>query len=316
MPGYKTIVVDTQRMADSIDRVTDGVQTTSDTLQGTTVAVVAMSNEVCRAEEQAARQVSQKVSSGFHGLISVQIAQKKVMSFSEVSSKSQLLAHFNRRLGMIRKQLHGDFLRITKRYAKILGSLNDALKNRVHNLDAPAMDVAENSFQTMLNRVFATGVPTVLLDQDIQQLRSMIMLAKCKDDCTRTVYESKNIIADIRKLRSDMAECLREVPLQNSRRYLMPVVLIEKSDLNMADLKNVSIEAGSLPEQTRLYKKINASVENNGDQLVWQNSEQTVSLVRNKILKIASDANLDARTGEVLRGLLEKSSWQVLEGAK
>lgn len=316
MPGYKRIVVDTQQMADSIDRVTDGVEVTADTLKGTTVAVVAMANEVCQAEEEAAQQVSQKVSSGFHGLISVQIAQKKVLCFSEVCSKCQVLAHFQRRLGMIRKQLQGDFQRITKRYSRILNSLNEALKNRVQNLDAPAMSVSDQEFQAILNRVLAIAAPITVVDQDIQQLKAMIMLVKCKDDCQRTVREIKEIVANIRALRSDMAECFLDNQLQAPKRYLMPVVIVEKDDLNMADFKSRSIVVGALPPQVSLFKKINVYLENEGDSLVWKDADKFSAIVRNKIMKIASDRNLDPRTAEIMRGLLERSSWKILEDVK
>jgi len=128
--------VDTTPMANSVDSA-------SRRINGVTGAVTAMQAAVIATERQASKTICDNVDNGFFMLIKSQISQKAVAAFTEMESKQLSLLQLAKALDGVKRQMENDFHMITKRYAKLFGSLNKALETRVKELDRPAMHLAD-----------------------------------------------------------------------------------------------------------------------------------------------------------------------------
>lgn len=313
MPGHRDIIIDTTELADKLDDVCRSVDETSSEVSGTTSSVEKMAAMVCTAEAAAAESVSRNVTSGFRNLIAVQMAQRKIECQAEVQAKCLLLKSFNDMLAQLSKQLQGDYERITKRYAKILQQLGDALKTRIYNLDAPAAEVADQGYNEMINRTLSNGAAAVMVDQDIQPLSSMIATARCKDDCRKSMERLKAMVLDIRHLRDDLDKAVRDIPLESSCRRSLPVIIFEHDDLNVADYHKTEIRIGEREEQKRLSKFVESEYARRSENFSWRDGGADSAAVSDRILGLASQADLDDRRRGIIRDLVQRSRWQELE---
>jgi len=128
--------VDTTPMADSVDSA-------SRQLNGVTGAVTAMQAAVIATERQASKTICENVDNGFFMLIKSQLSQKAVAAYTEMESKQIALLQLAKALEGVKRQMENDFQMITRRYAKLFGSLNKALETRIKELDRPAMQLAD-----------------------------------------------------------------------------------------------------------------------------------------------------------------------------
>jgi len=128
--------VDTTPMAQSVDSA-------SRRLNNVTGAVTAMQAAVIACEIEASNKICRNVDIGFFELTKSQISQKAVVAENEMESKKITLLQLLKALDGIKRQMENDFHMITKRYAKLFGSLNKALENRIKELDRPATQLAD-----------------------------------------------------------------------------------------------------------------------------------------------------------------------------
>ena len=316
MPGRMDIVVDTRELASSLNDVSSGVQQTTSAVSQTSSSVKAMTAAVCAAEAAAAASVSKNVTSGFRGLIAVQMAQRKIECLAEVQSKCLLLNSFNETLGRLCKQLQGDYERITKRYSKILQQLGDALRSRVYNLDAPAAEIADQGYREMISRTLSNGAASVLFDQDVVPLSSMIAMARCKDDCRKSMEKLKTMVIDIRTLRSDLEKSVRDVSVDSCCRRSIPVIIIEHDDLNVAEYRKTEIRIGDREEQSRLLKFAEAEYARQADNFQWQDRGRDAAAISSRVVGLADAADIDDRLRGIIKDLVGRSRWQELEAIK
>lgn len=312
MPGNGTIVVDTARMASSMDRITSAVSTTSNAVSKTTSAVVAMSQAVCLAETEAANAVCKKVTNGFHGLITAQLAQRKIECAAEVQSKFQVMAHFSLMLGKTEKQLNDDFQRISRRYGKIITSLNEALKKRIYDLDAPAAEVADQNFSMIMNRIMACGIPAILLDQETQPAANCTVVGHCKETCNKALDKLKRIADTFALLRENMRATICPRVISEVQQRKMPVVIMECEDLSLADFRRTSLTVGDAVYQSRLKNSITAAYEEKASQLNWKYDGSAANVIKNKVKQLMAKAKLDPRKQQLINNMLAEAKWQNL----
>lgn len=313
MPGHRDIVIDTSELAEKLDDVSSSVNETSSEVSRTNSSVKKMAAMVCAAETAAAESVSKNVTSGFRGLIAVQMAQRKIECHSEIQAKCLLLKSFNDMLAQLSKQLQGDYERITKRYSKILTQLGDALKTRIYNLDAPAADVADMGYREMITRTMSNGAAVVMVDQDVQPLSSMIATVRCKDDCRKSMERLKTMVVDIRQLRDDLNKAVRDIPLDSSCRRNLPVIFFEHDDLNVTDYRKTEIELGEREEQKRLAKFVESEYARQSENFSWRDGGADSAAVADRILGLTSQADLDDRRRGIIKDLVKRCRWQELE---
>jgi hypothetical protein len=334
MSGNGRIIVDTSKMADALDLVRNGVSKTTDAVgstnrevsrttravDGTTSAVCetkfavnAMMAAVVAAEADAAQRVSKNVSTGFLGLISSQLMQKKIEAQTVMQSKCQVLGHFNRQLGRIKTQLENDYQRITARYSKIITQLNENLKSRIYQLDAPAAEVSDEGYLAIDKRLLVSAAPVPLVEQDVLSLSTQVCVTRCKDSCSRALPEVKKFVVQLKKLKKIMDSSVRPVKRDSTGRLSMPVVVIEAEDINVASAKKMDVILGNKEVQTSQANRIRANFDEVKNALKWRTSGSSRDVIVNKINNLADNQGLSERTRNVLQNLVDSSFWQEME---
>lgn len=334
MSGRGHITVDTSRMADALDLVRSGVSETATAVGSTTQAVGRtiravggttnavgetrsavndMMAAVVAAERAAARSVSKNVSTGFLGLISSQLMQKKIEAQTVMQSKCQVLGHYNRQLGRIKAQLDNDYQRITARYSKIIAQLNENLKGRIYQLDAPAAEVSDEGYHTLDKRVLVSAAPIPLFEQDILSLSNQVCVTRCKDSCFKALPEVKNFVIQLKKLKKIMDSSVRPVKRDLTGRISMPIVVMEAEDPNVAGTKKMDIVLGDREEQTSHANRIRANFDEVKSVLKWRTSGSSRDVIVKKINDLADRQGVSDRARKVLQSLVDSSFWQEME---
>jgi len=334
MSGRGHITVDTSRMADALDLVRSGVSKTADAVGSTTRAVTQTIKEVggttsavgetrsavnemmmsvVAAETAAAQRVSKNVTTGFLGLISSQLMQKKIEAQTVMQSKCQVLGHYNRQLERLKAQLENDFKRISNRYAKIIGQLNENLKSRVYQLDAPAAEVSDEGYLALDKRVLVSAAPIPLFEQDVLALSNQVAVTRCKDSCSRVLPEVKNFVIQLKKLKRIMDSSIRSVKCATTGRLSMPVVIMEAEDLNVVGTKKLEIVFGDRDEQKGQANRIRANFDEVKGALKWRTPGSSRDIIVKKISNLADKQGVSERTHKVLQELVESSFWQEME---
>ncbi len=334
MSGHGHITVDTSRMADALDLVRGGVSRTTEAVGSTTRAVRQTIDEVegtkqavgetqgavnkmmasvVAAETEAAHRVSKNVSTGFLGLISAQLMQKKIQAQTVMQAKCQVLGHLKYQLGRLKAQLENDFQRITARYAKIIAQLNENLRSRIYQLDAPAAEVSDEGYRALDKRVLVSGAPIPLFEQDVLSLSNQVSVTRCKDSCSKALPEVKNFVVQLKKLKKVMDSSVRPVKRDATGRISMPVVVMESEDPNVLGTKKIDVVFGDRDEQKSQSGRIRASFDESKGSLKWRTSGSSRDVVVKKIGDLAERQGVPERTRKVLQKLVDSSFWQEME---
>ena len=150
------IHVSTQPMADKIDVVSDKVDMT-------TGAVAAMETAVIAQEKSSTEQICDKLDVGFFNVVISQIAQKLANENAKTRALAIELMQQQKALQSLQSRMTGDYNMIGSRYAKLFGSLNQELRNRISELDKPLMDYCSQQVKQLQNRIYGlvSGVPVL-----------------------------------------------------------------------------------------------------------------------------------------------------------
>lgn len=339
-----SFTVDTHPLADTMSEVSDRVEGTKDAIRGTTqeirnttkmvsgtktavgattaavgattAAVETMMQKVVKTEKEAAEKVSRHVTSGFISLVRAELAQKKIEVQTHMMSKCQVLGHFNQMLSRRQKQLRDDYERISKRYKRIIEDLNGALKTRIYNLDAPAVEVADLGYGLQNKRMLIAGAALPIVEQDVQPLASHLRIAHCKDDCARAMVEVKEMVVHLQRLRRAMEASVRDVRLSDKRRRTMPVLIIEAEDPDVGGMQKTDLVVGDRCEQQDRANSIRSQFYERRGDFSWQEAGNGRDIVLQKIEERANEAHLDARTRKWVMQMASASTWQELGGIK
>ena len=150
------INVSTQPMADMINIVSNKVDMT-------TGAVAAMETAVIAQEKSSTEQICGKLDVGFFNVVISQIAQKLANENAKARALAIELIQQQKALQSLQTRMTGDYNMIGSRYAKLFGSLNQELRNRISELDKPLMDYCSQQVKQLQNRIYGlvSGVPVL-----------------------------------------------------------------------------------------------------------------------------------------------------------
>ena len=174
-----SFTVDTTEMARSLNSVSGNVKEV-------TVAVGAMQSAVIMAEAAAAKKICDNVDRGFYNMMVSQLSQKMAACSSSITSLLAKMQKFRSDIIAIKGTMEGDYNRISARYAKLFKALDRALEQRIRDLDAPAVKVAEYQKKTM-RQIRNDSVSTLVCNADSQKLANNIMLAHLKVRTSKTI---------------------------------------------------------------------------------------------------------------------------------
>ena len=295
--------VDTQPMADEIDSVRGSVA-------GVTTAVVAMQSAVVIAQQAASKEICKNVDNGFFILMSSQISQKIAECASVMSSRLMLMKRFSDDINRIQTIMQDDYNRISRNYLRTLKSIDEALKNRVTQLDRAAMQLG--TLQKNFASLTADEPTRILLyDDDIADVSNRSITATVKQRTSKAMSVlSDNVCGNV-AYTGKVEHCLKSDTSEQKQEKFVPLVFIQSD--SMFD-KESTVENVYTPESDLLGNKdtlVNTMLQNT-EAFQWKDiDEKEKTEMRNLVLQRCSSENLDDRIAQEIKRLLDSSTWQV-----
>lgn len=296
-------VVDTKPMARQI-------QTVSNSVQGTTTAVVAMQSAVVMAEKQAADRVCQNVNRGFYALIRSQISQKIAKLQSQVDSHLMQLNMQRKQLLAVKKHMEHDYNMLTRQYMKTFNGLNQNLKQRIFELDRPTVDFAVKDIARITNR--AKVLPATVPVAQVEALSTSQKLI-----ASNVKYRGKRVVDSMSSFLTDMSDQkqLTDSIMLNERKthsitpIAVPVVICECNyDGTGSRAVELSMPTSQLDERTQLSisNQVNMSI----NALEWRYASDAE--VKNEYVKMLAESEAPQRIKDTMMRLFANSEHNCL----
>lgn len=287
------INVTTQPMADKMSEVAHQVGKT-------TAAVGVMETAVIAQEKSSANSICGKLDTGFFNVVMSQIAQRVANEKAKTQALAMELLQQQKALQNLQNRMSGDYNMISARYAKLFGSLNQEMKNRIAELDRPVMQFCTHYMKQLQNRIYGlvSGVP-VLQSESLSAMQA-IAAARLKSNAQGLIENVADYVRNdqIRRQTTDMYVN----PDSNiSETYYVPVVVDEettegrKGILSLKDNPTLRKHFGDVAYQQALH-----GLNSNKDSLEWKQNDETVANVANNYMEMVEKSELPKRIKDLM----------------
>lgn len=303
--AYIDCVVDTEPMAREINSV-------SNTLKGTTAAVVGMKAAVIKAEAEAADHVCENVNRGFYTLIHSQISQKIAKLHSEVDSHIMKLNQLTKQLKAIKGRMERDYNMISARYMKFFNSLNRNLKQRVFEIDRPVVYFALRDTNTISNRKRQLTATVPVSQMESLSLSQKILMSNLKYQGERVINSMKYFLADM-EVQNELADhiLLDESMEVEANKVLLPVILAE-SEYDSNGNRRHEVFSGISEMDSKTYDDIRAIAVSQFSGLDW-NGKPIDDEVKKEFDKLLADSDVRQRVKKTIDNLFSANEIQTLK---
>jgi hypothetical protein len=297
--------VDTNPMAKEINSVSNQVK-------GTTIAVTAMQQAVVSAEAEAADLVCSNVNTGFYNLMRSQISQKIAKLRSEVDSHLMKLNQLKKSLLAIRNRMERDYNMTSNRYLKLFNGLNANLKQRIFELDRPVINFAIKDVEQISNRTkyLTATVP-------ITQLESLSVSQKIV--ASNVKFRGFNVINSMKCFLEDMAEqkkltdriLLETYDVKNAVIYI-PIIVCEMNH-DKYDNKSFEIIVSNVELSNSTKSAIKNTVFTHAENLGWQTVNEIDREVKSEFSKLVSTSSSSQRVKDMTNKLFLINNYQTIK---
>lgn len=284
------------------------LQSVSNHVKGTTVAVVTMQAAVIAAENKGANKVCSNVNRGFFTLMRSQISQKIANKQSRVEALIMQLGQQKRQLLSIKTNMEREYGRIAERYLRIFTSVNKELESRIRQIDQPVFELVNKHMMTSSNRMNAlSGWVTTSQVEGITQSQQ-ILVSKMKHNAQVALEQSAEFLSQIGEQRVLTGKVLISNPMGNeSKTCQIPVVIWE----TLNDNSGIPRTEINTPEA---LAKIHSDQINNvireSETLPW--GEDQSSMVAEEFMSIVDSSALTPRVKDMIKKMFASSDYKTV----
>ena len=299
-----SFTVDTSPMASSVNTVSNSVNRV-------TGSVVAMQAAVIAAEKAAAQKICDNVDKGFYIMLASQLSQKMAACSSSITSLLAKMQKFRADIISIKGTMEGDYHRISARYAKLFKSLDRALEQRIKELDAPSVKVAEYQKRTM-RQLRNDSAATLVCDTDSQILANNIMLAHLKIRASRTIEALSSDVNNNMDRDRTVANMLETGVMEQMTPEYVPVIISETESLVSPDSYVSKVSATASGGVTGdVVQNVLSSLE-----LDWVDDSSEKDLIRSSFVERCEKDIRDERVRKEVLRLFGDLRFQSLGGIR
>ncbi len=230
-----------------------------------TGSVVATEAAQIAAQIQSSADISDSIVDGFFGLIKSEINQQLTEIKPRVEALIIELFQHQQVCALKKKQLEGDFGRISERYAKIFFDLDKELRNRILLLNQSTVGV----HATLTTRVHCSfsgispGIATIY-NKEGSILQSMLFATGLKSRALALIHSSKNYLFSEKNLSAQLHQILTFVEIEKVVTRQIPVVYLEcKNESNGSDVEIIS--SGQIPSLKNSKAVLQKGFSNSGN---------------------------------------------------
>lgn len=249
-----------------------------------TGSVVATEAAQIAAQIQSSENISNTIVDGFFGLIKSEINQQLTEIKPRVDALIMELLQHQEACGLKKKQLEGDFGRISERYAKIFFDLDKELRNRILLLNQSAVGV-HATLTTRVHRSFSDISPAIatIYNKEASNLQSMLFATGLKSRALALIDSSKNYLFSEKNLSAQLHQILTSVEIEKLVTRQIPVVYLEsKNQSNGNDVDIIS--SSQIPSLKESKTKLKDGFSNSGTK--WKTIDSKSKEQINTFLKL------------------------------
>ena len=289
------IYVGTEPMASKIDVVSEQVGLT-------TAAVAGMETAVIAQERSSAQQICNKLDVGFFNVVMSQIAQKMANENAKGRALALEMMQQQKALENLQSRMTGDYNMISSRYAKLFGSLNQELKNRIVEIDKPLMDFCTQDARQLQNRIYGLVSCVPILQAENISASQSIAAAHIKSNAQQLISAAGNYIKNDKE-KEQTTESLWDNKINVESVYFVPMVVDEEDTDFRKGILNVkespSLKSISEGAHRQSQQALNSVI----DSLQWKRDDQKVSKVISQYHAMVNNANIPQRLKDVMMKL-------------
>lgn len=220
-----SIEVNTEPFDDSVEHCNTNVNLL-------TGAVVAAEAAQINSIDKNAKKVGKTIVDGFFSYIRSEISQQIAELTQGIDSQLMHLKELSKAVIDKKRQMEGDFLRISSRYIKTFDDLNNELSNRIFELDKPTFvfkkELDNQSIRTTNNDLVNT---VAIFGKEGSELQSKISASIAKKRALDTLNKAKVFLWQQRKLNNTIQQSMMNESTESSQ--YSPVCFVEtKADKN------------------------------------------------------------------------------------
>lgn len=293
------IHVSTQPMADKIDVVSNKVDLTTGAVAGMETAVIAQ-------EKSSTEQICGKLDVGFFNVVISQIAQKLANENAKTRALALELMQEQKVLQNLQSRMTGDYIMISSRYAKLFGSLNQELRNRISELDKPVVDFCSQQVKLLQNRIYGlvSGVP--VLQSESLTATQTIAAAHIKRNA-QSLIEAAGEYIKHDKQQENTTQSLWYAKINEEKMYFVPLIIDEEN----TELRNgVSIINDNQALKATIgdvaYQKTLQTLDSILSSLDWKIDGTQSSSIANHYTAMVEKADVPKRLKDVMMKLFDK----------
>lgn len=292
------IHVSTQPMADKIDVVSDKVDMT-------TGAVAAMETAVIAQEKSSTEQICGKLDVGFFNVVISQIAQKLANENAKARALAIELIQQQKALQSLQSRMTSDYHMIGSRYAKLFGSLNQELRNRISELDKPLMDYCSQQVKQLQNRIYGlvSGVP--VLQSESLTATQAIAAAHIKRNAQNLISAAGEYIK-YDKQQERTTQNLWNSKIEEEKIYYVPMIIDEE---NTELRKGASVIKDNHALKYALgdvaYQKTIQTLDAVFKSIDWKSDDSQSANIANQYAELVDKTDLPKRLKDVMMKLFD-----------
>lgn len=191
-----------------------------------TGAVVATEAAQVVSIRKNSRKVADSIITGFFDYIRSEISQQISELTQSIDAQLMHLRELSLSCKSKKVQMENDFNRITERYIKIFGDLNNELSNRIHEMERPAFSF-KNESQRTEDRFLSSGGSNVagIHAMESALLQTRISTSITKRRASNSIDKAGSFIFQQKRLNEKILES--SIPENTSATYFSPVCIIE-----------------------------------------------------------------------------------------
>lgn len=258
-----------------------------------TAAVVATETAEIVSKEKNSTKVADSIIGGFFSYIRSEISQQISELTQNIDAQLMHLKELMQSCLSKKKQMEGDYIRISGRYVKIFDDLNNELSNRIFELDRPAFVFKKETDNQKIRTSDNDLVNTIaIFGKESSEIQSMISTSIAKKRALDTLNKAKLFLWQQKNLNTTIQQSMLNE--NTSCTIFAPVCFIEMNNPNNQIDKNIFSNdyLTALNDKSRKNKLIEKF---SSSSFTWgkltQEDHKNISLYFNTELNSKSNAN-------------------------
>ena len=281
-------------------------------VHGLTTAVVATNAAQVEAKRRTSQQISSTIVKGFFDYVGADLSQK----VKELSSQCEamfvaLLGHKDNCLAKS-NQMQNDYIRITKRYAKVFEDLDKEATSRIKELDRPVFQFAQMSQELMDRNCNSEqlGLATVAADENLK-LETMLSCSHIKHQAANVIDKANAYLQGTYRLSDSIQNLLDTSDAVGE--IMIPAMFVESTAVQGKVDRKVFVTETDLVPGKEISSKL--SEDFTSENIAWGDMsadeyEKVISYFNANI----QSANLDDRTVKTMLALFRRQAIQTIKG--